>query len=92
MKVKFKIGDKVYATENVVWGMKPMKVTAITEYESKGKGKGKVIIRVDHPQFGFESFNQDNLEKVTKSRTLRIQSLLKKKKALEKELNKLFKK
>lgn len=90
MKVKFKIGDKVYATENVVWGMKPMKVTAITEYESKGKGE--VIIRVDHPQFGFESFNQDNLEKVTKSRTLRIQSLLKKKKALEKELNKLFKK
>ena len=88
MKVKFKIDDKVYATKNISWGMKPMKVMAIKTWESEGE----VNITIDHPQFGVGSFNQDDLEKVTKSRTLRIQSLLKKKKELEKELNKLFKK
>ena len=54
MKAKFKKGDKVYAVENMSWGLEPMTV------ESVFAPVGSVLC--NHPNFGNGMFNVNNIK------------------------------
>jgi hypothetical protein len=54
MKYKFKEGDKVYAIDNMSWGLEPMTVCSI--FAAAGS------VFCNHPTYGNGAFNVNNLK------------------------------
>ncbi len=68
-KQKFKVGDKVFATQNHMWGLKPM----VIHGDINGD---KAFVRAKHPSLGIGAFHRKSIEHFTEERQQKVNMIL----------------